>query len=68
MEELELSRVCEGKPTITMKVTPPLFIMELPVGCGAHGPSISVPPYYQKEEKFEEKDSFLALVGTNGST
>lgn len=66
-EEIELSKVCEGKPTTTIRVILPLFFVVLPIGCGAHSPSISLPPYYQAEEKFEENEALLELVGTNTS-
>lgn len=64
--ELELLEVCEEKPTRTIKVGPPLFIIELPMRCGAHGSLISLLPYYQAE-KFEENESFLKLMPTNVS-
>ena len=58
----ELSEVCEGHPTRTIKLISPLFIIELLMGCSTSGMSISPPtPYYQTEEKFEEKKSFVKL-------
>ena len=41
---------------------PPLIIVELPMGCEVHGPSLILPSYYQAKEKFEAKGSFLKLV------
>lgn len=32
------------------------------LGCLAFGVSVSLPPYYQKEEKYEEKDSVVELI------
>ena len=44
--EIELSRVCEGKATKTIKIAPPLTMVELPLGCSAFGVSMTLPPYY----------------------
>lgn len=62
--EIELSKVCEGKSNETIKIILPLFMMELPLGCSAFEASFSLPPYYQVEEKFEEK-SFIKFLDTN---
>ena len=40
---------------------PPLTIISLPMGCTAFGKSITLPLFYQSEEKFESSDSILAL-------
>ena len=63
--EFALSEVCEGKPTKTVKVIPPLAMIKLPLGCSAFGTSVSLPPYYQAVEKFEETESISDLLGTN---
>ena len=63
--EIDLSMVCEGKTTQTIKVIPPLTMVELPLGCSAFGISMSLPPYYQAEEKFEKKMSFSKLMENN---
>ena len=67
---LILSQVCGGKSTVTIRAEPPLTIISLPMGCSAFGGSITLPPYYQAEEEFETKDSFLALsnVSSGGWT
>ena len=31
---------------------------------GVYGDSITLPPYYQAEEKFETSDAFLSLINT----
>ena len=59
--KLDLSQVCLGRPTLTIKATPPLTIISLPMGCMAFRKSITLPPFYQAGEKFESRDSFLAL-------
>lgn len=43
-EEIELFKVCAGETTTSIRLTPSLFFVELPHGCGAHGQSISLPP------------------------
>ena len=45
--EIALSRVCEGKPTQTIRILPPLTMVELSLGCLAFRASMSLPPYYQ---------------------
>ena len=59
--EIDLSMVCEEKTTQTIKVT----MVELPLGCSAFGMSMSLPPYYQAEEKFEKKKAFSKLMENN---
>lgn len=59
---IDLSKVCGDEPTRTLKVSPPLSLVELPLGCSAFGVSISLPPYYQAEEKYEERDSLIETV------
>lgn len=61
-DELELSQVCTGKPPKTIKISPPLTTLQVPLGCGVYGGAITLPPYYQAEEKFETSDSFLPLM------
>lgn len=63
--EIELSMVCESKTTTTIRAMPPLTMVELPLGCSAFGTSMSLPPYYQAEEKFERKKSFGKLMENN---
>ena len=63
--EIDLSMVCDGKTTQTIKVIHPLTMVELPLGCSAFGMSMSLPPYYQAEERFEEKKSFSKLMENN---
>ena len=63
--EIDLSMVCEGKTTQPIKVIPLLTMVELPLGCSTFGISTSLPPYYQAEEKFEKKKSFLKLMENN---
>ena len=65
LTEIELSMVCDGKTTKTIKVIPPLTMIELPLGCSAFGMSMSLPPYYQAEEKFEKKRPFVKLLENN---
>lgn len=60
---ISLSRVCEGQSTRTLRVKPPLSLLKLPLGCSAFGISISLPLYYQVEEKYEEKYSIIELIG-----
>ena len=55
---LELLKVCEGKPTRTIRLIPLLSIQ----GCSAFRVSISLPPYYQTKERLEEKKSFVKLT------
>ena len=38
-----------------------LSVFSWPMGCAALEKSITMPPYYQAEEKFQSKESFLAL-------
>lgn len=59
--KLDLSQVCKGRPTLTITATSPLSIISLPMGCTAFGTPITLPPFYQAEERFESRDSFLAL-------
>lgn len=59
---MELSRMCEGKLTSTIKVEPLLATISLPMGCSAFGESLTLPSYYQAEEKYETSDSFLFLA------
>ena len=65
--ELALSQVCRGRSTVTIKAAPPLTVISLPMGCSAFGGSITLPPYYQAEEEFETRDSFLALSNVSSS-
>ena len=44
---------------------PQLSMIELLLGCSAFRISISLLPYYQAEERFEEKRSFMKLIETN---
>ena len=53
--ETELLMVCDRKTTKTMKVIPPFTMVELPLGCSAFGTSMSLPPYFQAEEKFKKE-------------
>ena len=62
-DELELSQVCAGKSPKTIKISPPLSTLRVPLGCGFYGDSITL-PYYQAEEKFETSDDFLLLINT----
>ena len=57
--ESELSHVCAEKSPKTIKITPPLFTLQVPLGCGIYGDSITLPPYFQAEEKFEMSDAPL---------
>ena len=63
-DESELSQVCAGKSPKTIKINPPLFTLRVPLGCGVYGDSITLPPYFQAEEKFETSDAFLPLINT----
>ena len=60
----ELSQVGAGKSPKTIKITPPLSILRVPIGSGVYGDSITLPPYYQAEEKFVTSNAFLSLVNT----
>ena len=62
---LELSEVCEEKPTRSIKIIPPLTIVKLPMGCFASGMSLYLPPFYQIEEKFEERNALMELIHKN---
>ena len=53
-------KLAQERPTLTIKATPPLTIISLPMGFTAFGKSITLPPFYQAEEKFESRGSFLA--------
>ena len=63
-DESELSQVCAVKSPKTIKITPPLFTLRMPQGCVVYGDSITFPPYFQAEEKFETSDAFLPLINT----
>ena len=63
--KLDLSQVCQGRPTLTIKATPPSTIISLPMGCMAFGKSITLPPFYQVEEKFKSSDSFLTFLNVS---
>ena len=65
--ELALSQVCRGRSTVTIRAAPPLTVISLSMGCSAFGGSITLPPYYQAEEEFETRDSFLALSNVSSS-
>ena len=56
-------QVCTGKSK-TIKISPPLTPLQVPLGCGVYGGAITLPPYYQAEKKFETSDSFLPLINT----
>ena len=60
-KELALSQMCGGWLTVTIRAAPPLTIISLPMGCSDFRGSITLPPYYQAEEEFEIRASFLAL-------
>lgn len=62
-KHISLSRVCGGESTRTLRIRPPLSLVSLPMGCSAVGVSISLPPYYQMEERYEEKDSLIEMIG-----
>ena len=49
---------------ISIKIPPPLSTQRVPLGCGVYGDSITLPPYYQAEEKFETSDAFRPLIIT----
>lgn len=49
--------LCRGEPTRTLGM--------IPLGCSSFGVSISFPPYYQVEEKYEEWDSLLETFKEN---
>ena len=53
-DESELSQVCVGKYPKTIKIIPPLSTLRVPLGCGVYGDTITLPPYYQTEEKLTE--------------
>ena len=42
-------------------------MVELPLGCSAFGMSMSFPPYYQDEERFEKKNTIAKLMENNQS-
>ena len=63
-DESEPFQVCAGKSPKTIKITPPLCTLQVPLGCGVYGNSITFPPYYQAEENFETSDAFLPLINT----
>ena len=63
-DESEVSQVCTGKSPKEIKISPPLTTLQVPLGCGVYGGTITLPPYYQAEEKFETSDSFLPLINT----
>ena len=65
--ELALSQVCRGRSTVTIRAVPPLTVISLSMGCSAFGGSITLPPYYQSEEEFQTRDSFLALSNVSSS-
>ena len=40
-------------------------MVELPLGCSVFGMSMSLPPYYQAEERFKKEKSFSKLMENN---
>ena len=64
---LELSEICKGSPTRTIKLIPRVSLIELPMGCSASRISIFLPPHYQTKEKFEEKKPLVTLIDRNSS-
>ena len=65
--EIGLSKVCEGKETKGITISPPLSIIKLSLGCSAFGETLSLPPFYQAEEEFEESKSLLDIVKASRS-
>ena len=60
--ESEQSEVYAGKSPKTMKITPLLSTLRVPLGCWVYGDFITYPLYYQAEVKFEASDAFQLLI------
>ena len=66
--EMRISKVYNGKSTKTIKIICSLSRTKLPLGCSAFRIYISLTPYYEAEEKFEEKKTFIQVIKGNSSS